>query len=287
MKLPRKPSWLKVKIPSGERYREVLHAVNSGQLHTVCQSAHCPNMGECWDSGSATFMILGDICTRGCRFCAVERGQPGGAVDWEEPDRVALAARKMGLDYAVVTSVTRDDLDDGGAAVFSATVQSLREVSPKMMVEVLIPDYRGRPLETVINSGPRVLAHNVEVVERLTGLMRHGRASYANSLAVLEEAKSLKPTLLTKSSIMLGLGETDQEIRSAMGDLHRVAVDILVLGQYLQPTLAHAPVVAYLEPEYFSELAQYGKELGFAYVAAGPLVRTSYRAAEAFARSRS
>jgi len=278
----RKPEWLKIRIPGGDRYRHVRRILKQECLHTVCESARCPNMGECWEAGTATFMILGNVCTRGCAFCAVDRGNPDGATDAREPDRVAEAAGQMGLDYVVVTSVTRDDLPDGGASMFAATVRAVKEKIPGVLVEILIPDYLDEALATVTAAAPDVLAHNIEVVERLSPLLRHRRTSYARSLQVLRTAGNL----LTKSSIMLGLGETATEIEASMRDLREADVDILVLGQYLQPTRAHAPVVEYVPPERFDELAELGKEMGFGYVAAGPLVRTSYKAAEAYVRHR-
>ena len=284
--LVRKPNWLRVRFPGGDRYQGVRAAVRAGGLHTVCEEARCPNAAECWESGTATFLILGDTCTRGCGFCAVTRGEPCGTVDGEEPARVADAARRMALDYAVVTSVTRDDLPDGGAAIFADTVRQLRSRQPPPLVELLIPDYTGENLRTVLAAAPDVLAHNVEVVERLTPLLRHARFSYRHSLDVLDQARREAPGVITKSSILLGLGESQDEVRQAMGDLRAVGVEILVLGQYLQPTPSHAPVREYVHPDTFAGLAQEGQRMGFGYVAAGPLVRTSYRAAEAYVQRR-
>ncbi|MBW2534937.1 MAG: lipoyl synthase [Deltaproteobacteria bacterium] len=281
-----KPAWLKTSIPGGARYRSVRRAVSGSGLHTVCEEARCPNVGECWSSGTATFLILGETCTRGCRFCAVKRGQPGGATDDQEPHRVAVATAEMGLEYAVLTSVTRDDLPDGGAAIFAATVNEIHALAPPPLVEVLIPDYRGPDLEAVLAAGPDVLAHNLEVVERLTAPMRHRRFSFERSLGVLAEARQIAPGTLTKSSLMLGLGESGDEIRAAMGSLREVGVDILVLGQYLQPTRDHAAVVEDVHPDRFAELAEEARGQVFGHVSAGPLVRTSYRAAEAFVRHR-
>jgi lipoic acid synthetase len=283
-----KPPWLKVGLPGGERYGRVRAAVERGGLHTVCREARCPNVGECWNAGTATFLILGDHCTRGCRFCAVSRGDPGGAVDAAEPVRIARAAAEMGLDYAVITSVTRDDLRDGGSGIFADTIRALRELEPAPLVELLIPDYLGADLDRVLDAGPDVLAHNLEVVERLTPRMRHAAFGYRRSLSVLERAaaRGAPRGLLTKSSIMLGLGESRDEVRSAMADLRDAGVSILVLGQYLRPTAANAAVVEYLPPEVFEELAAKGRDLGFEYVSAGPLVRTSYRAAEAWVKGR-
>ena len=280
----RKPEWLKIRIPGGQRYNRIRRTLKARGLHTVCEEARCPNLGECWEAGTATFMILGDTCTRGCRFCAVQRGDPEGRVDPEEPARVAAAAREMGLDYTVVTSVSRDDLPDGGAGQFAATVRALKEALPGSRVELLIPDYLGGDLDSVLAARPDVLAHNIEVVERLTPLLRHRRTSYRRSLEVLALARGEE--VLTKSSILLGLGEVPAEVEQALADLRGVGVDILVLGQYLQPTRRHAPVAEFVHPDRFQELAARGRELGFGYVAAGPLVRTSYRAAEAYAHHR-
>ena len=272
-------------MPGGQRYRHVKTAISNGNLHTVCKEAKCPNMGECWEAGTAAFMILGDTCTRGCRFCAVTRGNPRGIVDTEEPRKIALAVEKMGLDYAVVTSVTRDDLPDGGASVFAKTVFELKTLPAKPMVELLTPDYTGDPLKKVLSSKPEVFAHNVEVVERLSPTMRHKRFSYKNSLQCLTEAAN-SGSALTKSSIMLGLGETDREIEDCMNDLLCAGVGVLVIGQYLQPTKKHAEVQEYIHPDVFDQLADRGKKLGFKYVAASPLARTSYKAAEAYVRRR-
>jgi lipoic acid synthetase len=271
-------------MPGGERYKRVRSAVSGCQLNTVCEEAHCPNIGECWDSGTATFMILGKTCSRGCRFCAVTRGNQNGIIDSMEPSRVCAAAERMELDYVVITSVTRDDLKDGGASIFAETVRALKGLNKPPLVELLTPDYWEENLETVINSKPDVFAHNIEVVERLTPALRHRAFSYAHSLRVLAKARELDNKMHTKSSIMLGIGETDDEIESAMQDLRRADVNILVLGQYLQPTKDHAPVTEYIAPEQFDALRARGTELGFDFVAAGPLVRTSYKAAEAYAR---
>ena len=281
-----KPPWLKAPLPGGPRYLRVRGAVSSGRLHTVCEEARCPNVGECWSAGTATFLILGGTCTRGCSFCAVGRAELGAAPDADEPRRVALAAAEMGLDYAVVTSVTRDDLDDGGASVFAATVRALRALPRPPLVEILTPDYLGTPLEAVVDAGPDVFAHNVEVVERLTPTLRHERFSFRRSLATLEAAKARDARLVTKSSILLGLGEAEAEVDAAMRALRSAGVGILALGQYLRPTRAHAEVVEYVAPARFDVLKARGEELGFDFVAAGPLVRTSYRAAEAFVRGR-
>ncbi|MDD5306001.1 MAG: lipoyl synthase [Deltaproteobacteria bacterium] len=277
----RKPDWLKVRIPGGERFKTVRRAIEGHGLHTVCDEARCPNRGECWDLGTATFLILGDVCTRGCAFCAVARGDVGNPPDPDEPARVARAATEMGLDYAVVTSVTRDDLPDGGASLFAATVRALKTLDRPPLVEVLVPDYLGADLDAVLSARPEVLAHNIEVVERLAPAMRHPRFSYVRSLEALAQAAG---RAITKSSILLGLGETSGEVERAMADLRDAGVAILVLGQYLRPTAKHAPVVEYVDPARFNELAALGTDMGFSFVAASPLARTSYRAAEAFVR---
>jgi lipoic acid synthetase len=282
----RKPPWIRVPLPGGAGYRRVRGAVTAGRLHTVCEEARCPNVGECWNAGTATFLILGDTCTRGCRFCAVGRGAGGAPADADEPRRVAEAAAQMRLEYVVVTSVTRDDLADGGAAIFAATVRALRALPEPPLVELLTPDYLGEPLRIVVDARPDVFAHNVEVVERLTPALRHARFGFARTLETLAAARALDPALVTKSSIMLGLGETEAEVIAAMRALRDAGVGILALGQYLRPTPRHAEVVEYVPPDSFAALAARGEELGFEFVAAGPLVRTSYRAAEAFVRGR-
>jgi lipoyl synthase len=285
-RIERKPPWLKVPLPGGDRYLRVRRAVSSCGLHTVCEEARCPNVGECWNAGTATFLILGDACTRGCAFCAVTRSAAGAPPDADEPARVARAAAEMELEYAVVTSVTRDDLEDGGASIFAATVAALKALPRPPLVELLTPDYSGAALEAVVDAAPDVFAHNVEVVERLTSALRHPRFDYRRSLACLEAAAARHPGMPTKSSVLLGLGETDAEIDGAMRDLRAAGVRILVLGQYLRPTPRNAPVVEYVPPERFDALRDRGLELGFDFVASGPLVRTSYRAAEAFVRGR-
>ncbi len=285
-RIERKPPWLKVPLPGGERYLRVRRAVSSCGLHTVCEEARCPNVGECWNAGTATFLILGDACTRGCAFCAVSRATSSAPPDPGEPARVARAAAEMALEYAVITSVTRDDLEDGGASIFAATVAALRALPAPPLVELLTPDYSGAPLEAVVDAAPDVFAHNVEVVERLTPALRHARFGYRRSLACLEAAAARRPGMITKSSILLGLGETDAELEAAMRDLRDASVRVLVLGQYLRPAPGNAAVVEYVPPERFEALRLRGLELGFDFVASGPLVRTSYRAAEAFVRGR-
>lgn len=277
----RKPDWLRIKRGSGERFRSVRKALASNSLHSVCEEAGCPNQAECWSAGTATFMILGDTCTRGCAFCAVTRGDPGGRLDPEEPQRVAEAAAEMGLEYVVLTSVTRDDLADGGASAFAETIDCLRKLPATPRVEVLIPDLKGQSLDRVLRAGPEVVAHNIEVVERLSSRYRHRNFSFQRSLEVLEEA-GRDGGIITKSSLMLGLGETDAEIETALQQLVAAGVRLLVIGQYLSPTRRHRPVTEYIPPEKFAVWAELGRQIGFDFVAAGPFVRTSYRAAEAY-----
>ena len=280
----RKPSWLKVKAPGGPEYTRLKQTLRQHDLYTVCEEARCPNVGECWSAGTATVMILGHTCTRGCRFCAVTTGNPRGAVDPREPEHVARAIAQMRLKYAVLTMVDRDDLLDGGAEHVATTVRALRARCPELLVETLVGDFRGRlqDVETVLTGAPDVYAHNLEVTRALTPKIRDQRCSYDVSLKVLAHAKREAPERLTKSSLMVGLGETDEEIVEAMRDLRAANVDVVTLGQYLRPTPKHAPVVRYVPPEQFAEYERIGKELGFLYVASGPLVRSSYHAAEAF-----
>ena len=277
-----KPKWLKTRLIGGDAYRGVQHILQKHALHTVCQSAACPNRGECWGEGTATFMILGNACTRGCRFCAVARSASPPPVDPAEPRKVADAAAELNIDYAVITSVTRDDLPDGGAAKFAETVRALKSADPSPLVELLIPDYLGAALKTVLDATPDVLAHNIEVTRTLSPRMRHPKFEYKRSLEVLSSAKDAAPDIITKSSIMLGLGEGTDEVMDAMADLRKHHVDILVLGQYLRPTLDNAEVIDYVPPETFDALAAAGLEMGFGYVAAAPLARTSYKAKEAY-----
>ncbi len=277
----KKPDWLRVKLPSGDQFRAVKNTLSTQKLHTVCEEACCPNKAECWNAGTATFMILGDICTRGCAFCAVTRGNPAGMVDQHEPQRVAEAAAAMGLSYVVITSVSRDDLPDGGASAFAETIRSIKRLEASPGVEVLIPDYRGNELDIVLAAKPDVVAHNIEVVERLSGQHRHESFNYQRSLEVLEQI-SRRGGAIAKSSIMLGLGETDQEVEESMRDLVNAGARILALGQYLQPTYQHAPVQEYVPPETFDLWGERAREFGFEFVAAGPLVRASYKASEAY-----
>jgi lipoic acid synthetase len=282
---PRKPDWLKVRAPGGEGYARLLELTRRLDLHTVCQEARCPNVGECWRGPHATMtlMVLGDRCTRRCRFCAVETAAEGRAPDPDEPAHVAEAVAALGVGYVVLTSVDRDDLADGGAAHYAACVRAIRERSPDLVVETLVPDYRGDDLATLMSAAPDVLAHNVEVVDRLQRKIRDPRCTFERSLETLRGARRLTPETLTKSSLMLGLGESHDEVVDSMRRLRAADVDLLTLGQYLRPSPRHAPVREYVPPARFDELALLGRELGFRHVAAGPLVRSSYRAGEILA----
>ncbi len=287
-KLERKPDWLKVRAPSGERYTGLKETLRRLDLHTVCEEARCPNVGECWGAGTATVMVLGHTCTRGCRFCAVTTGNPRGAVDPREPEHVARAITTLGLKYVVLTMVDRDDLLDGGAAHVATTIASLHERQPSLLVEALVGDFGGRhrDIDVVLESAPDVFAHNVEVPRRLTPTIRDQRCSYDRSLDVLRHAKERAPDRLTKSSVMVGVGETDDEVNETLADLRKADVDVVTIGQYLRPSPKHAPVHRYVEPNAFEEFERAGLSMGFAYVASGPLVRSSYHAAEAFLAAR-
>ena len=280
----RKPEWLRVRPPSGENYSHLKTLLRSGELHTVCEEAHCPNVAECWGGGTATIMLLGAVCTRGCRFCAVTSGNPHGLVDADEPRKVAEAIADLGLRYVVLTSVDRDDLPDGGASHFAATIREIKARDADILVEALIPDFQGdlEAVRTVVDAAPDVLDHNLETVRRLQGVARDRRANYDQSLSVLRAAKTMRDGLYTKSSLMLGLGETRDEVLEAMRDLRANDVDLLTLGQYLRPSAWHLPVQEYVSPATFDAYREAGEALGFAYVAAGPLVRSSYRAGEFF-----
>jgi len=275
-----RPDWLRVKFFGGERYQNLKRIMRTLDLHTVCESARCPNMGDCWEHGTATFMILGDICTRACGFCAVPSGKPLGPPDEEEPLRVAEAAARMGLRYAVVTSVNRDDQPDGGARIFARTIEEIRNRVPGCKVEVLIPDFRGdwNALDIVLTVKPDILNHNTETVPRLYRQVRKG-ALYERSLELLHRAKRTHPNVPTKTGLMLGLGEEKEEVLSTMHDLAAQGTDILTLGQYLQPTRDHLPVVRFVHPDEFAEYKRVGEQqMGFKHVEAGPLVRSSYHA---------
>ena len=284
----KKPDWLKVRAPGGENYTRIKQTLRELDLYTVCEEARCPNVGECWASGTATVMLLGHTCTRGCRFCAVTTGNPRGAVDPREPEHVARAIAKLGLRYVVLTMVDRDDLLDGGASHMARAVLALRERSPGLLVETLVGDFGGRgpDLEAMVDAAPDVFAHNIEVTRRLTPLIRDQRCDYDRSLAVLRHAKERAPERFVKSSIMVGIGERDEEVLETLADLRAAGTDIVTLGQYLRPTPKHAPVDRYVEPERFDAFALAGREMGFAFVASGPLVRSSYHAAEGFVEAR-
>lgn len=273
-----RPSWLKVRIPGGENYFRLKTLMHAQRLNTVCEGARCPNIGECWGAGTATFLILGEVCTRACRFCAVKTGLPP-EYDLDEPRRIAEAIRQMGLRYAVITSVDRDDLDDGGAFIFSETIRRSREACPGIRIEVLIPDFQGNvdALRTVVEARPDVLGHNIETVPRLYPTARAG-SRYRRSLDHLRNAKSFGIPAITKSGLMLGLGENGEEIAAVLNDLRTVGVDIVTLGQYLQPTREHLPVQRFYTPEEFDAYRDHAYALGFRYVASGPLVRSSYHA---------
>lgn len=279
-KRPAKPKWLRARIRGGETYEAVKSIVHEHRLATVCEEAKCPNISECWSAGTATIMLMGDVCTRACRFCAVNTGNPKGWLDADEPNNTARAVQLMGLKYVVLTSVNRDDLPDGGAAHYAACVRRTKAVNPGTAVEALTPDFLGvlGDVETVVDSGIEVFAQNVETVRRLTHPVRDPRASYAQTLKVLAHAKRHRPDVLTKTSLMLGLGETDAEIREALDDLRAAAVDIVTFGQYLQPTAHHQPIDRYVTPEQFAEYRDWGLEQGFLEVVSGVLVRSSYRA---------
>ena len=279
----RKPEWLKVRLPHGEGYERVKAIIRRTRLATVCEEARCPNIAECWGGGTATVMLMGEVCTRACRFCHVKVGAPP-PLDPEEPENLARAARELNLEYLVVTSVNRDDLPDGGASHFASAISALRRESPKTIVEVLIPDFQGveRDLDTIALAHPQVVAHNVETVERLTPVVRDRRANYQQSLAVLKYLRERPERLYTKSSIMVGLGETEPELLQTFGDLRSVGVEVVTIGQYLQPSPYHLPVVRFVSPPEFAQYKAAAEEMGFLYVASGPLVRSSYRAAEFF-----
>ena len=282
--IERKPPWLRVSVGSGERYRSVKETVTKHRLATVCEESHCPNIGECWNHGTATIMLMGATCTRACRFCAVDTGNPKGWLDLQEPANAAESVRLMGLNYVVLTSVDRDDLADGGAAHYAACVKAIRALNPNTMVEALTPDFNGDrdAVLTVVNSGLQVFAQNLETVERLTHVVRDPRAGYQQTLDVLAKAKESNAQVLTKSSLMLGLGEEEAEIKRSLEDLRHHNVDIVTLGQYMRPTKNHLPVARWVSPDEFEALRDYGLGLGFTEVASGPLVRSSYRADRVF-----
>lgn len=276
----RRPNWIKVRAPSGETYEWLQGLMRKKALHTVCEEAGCPNMGECWGSGTATFLMLGDVCTRSCGFCDIKHGQPE-LMDWLEPERVAQAVKAMGLQHAVITSVNRDERRDGGAPIFAMVIRRIRQLHPGCSIEVLIPDFKGsvEALKIVMDARPEILNHNVETVPRLFKLVQP-QDNYAWTQATLTNAKLLDPDVLTKSGLMVGLGEEMDEVKQVMTDLRSWGVEILTIGQYLQPSRKHLPIVRYYTPEEFEELHRFGMEIGFKWVESGPLVRSSYHAAE-------
>lgn len=274
----RRPDWIKVRVPTGDNYSFLKDLMRSKRLHTVCEEAMCPNIGECWGAGTATFLIMGDTCTRSCGFCDIKTGRPE-ALDWEEPERVAQAVQKMNLRHVVITSVNRDEREDGGAPIFALCIERIREVQPGCSIEVLIPDFKGSEaaLEIVMDTRPDILNHNVETVPRLFRKVQP-QDHYEWALTTLRNAKAMQPDVLTKSGVMVGLGETFDEVVDVMRDLAALKLDILTIGQYLQPSRQHLPIERYYEPEEFEELRRIGYELGFRWVESGPLVRSSYRA---------
>lgn len=288
----KKPAWLRQRAAVGEKFGEVKESLSRLGLNTVCEEAQCPNIGECWNGGddgvsTATIMLLGDTCTRGCRFCAVKTSRSPPPPDPKEPLNTAIAIASWGVDYIVLTSVDRDDIPDGGSGHFAETVKALKNLKPEIMVECLTSDFRGdlKAVDTLAHSGLDVFAHNIETVRRLQRIVRDPRAGYEQSLSVLKHAKVSKEGMFTKSSIMLGLGESDDELKQTMADLREIDVDILTLGQYLQPTPLHLTVKEYVTPEKFDFWKEYGESIGFRYVASGPLVRSSYRAGELFVKT--
>ena len=279
---PKKPPWLKVPFPGGERYSWIKKRAANLNLSTVCEEANCPNIGECWNGGTATFMLMGDTCTRGCRFCSVKSAKNPGALDPEEPKKLAETVKNLALKYVVLTTVDRDDLPDQGASHIARCIRSTQRACPEMLIEMLMPDFQGKIelVQQVINARPAVLAHNLETVRSLTDRVRDSRASYDQSLDVLRYLKQQCPDGYTKSSLMLGVGESRTETLQAMKDLRDVGVDFLTIGQYLQPSKKHLKVEKFMHPDEFDELALQGDKMGFEYVASGPLVRSSYKAAE-------
>ena len=284
----KKPEWLKIRPPAGENYTKIKELLRERNLHTVCEEARCPNVAECWAGGTATFMLGTEVCTRACRFCAIQTSRRPPPLDPEEPFKVAEAVSKLGLKYVVLTSVDRDDLSDGGAGHFAATIRELKRLSPDLLVEALVPDFRGdeKAVETIVDSGLDVYAHNVETVRRLQYRVRDPRAGYQQSLNTLKHAKDhafkTGRRLHTKSALMLGLGETSEELTEALQDLRSFQVDVITIGQYLRPSMKHLPVERYYTPEEFKILEQVARDKGFLYAASGPMVRSSYKAAELF-----
>lgn len=278
--IERKPTWLRVKSQNSRKYRELKSIVSDKNLHTVCEEAMCPNIQECWSHGTATFMLLGSVCTRACKFCAVDTGNPKGQLDKDEPIKVANSITYMDLKYAVLTSVNRDDLSDGGAGHFSDTIRAIKEKAPGVIIEALVPDFLGntKSIETLLDSNLEVFAQNLETVRRLTKRVRDPRAGYDQTLEVLSYAKQNSPAIITKTSLMFGLGETEEEILTAFEDIKRAGVDVLTLGQYMRPTINHLPVEKWYTPDEFDYFKKLAIETGFLEVASGPMVRSSYRA---------
>ncbi|MFX0085970.1 MAG: lipoyl synthase [Candidatus Hodarchaeota archaeon] len=278
----KKPRWLKTKLPTKTKFKTIKKMLNKQNLHTVCEEAFCPNHAECWESGTATFLLMGSYCTRSCKFCDVETRNPHQYLDPDEPLKLAQTMKELGLKYVVLTSVTRDDLPDGGASHLSQCVLEIRKINPHILIEALIPDFKGNlsALRQVVKTKPEVLGHNIETTESLTSLVRDKRASFKQSIKVLENIKKIDPQILTKSSLMLGLGESDEEVLAALEELKRVKVDIVTLGQYLQPSRRHLNVVEYIDPQKFQYWKNIALKMGFLYIASGPLVRSSYRAGE-------
>lgn len=285
---PENPQWLRIKLTTNENFIAIKNTLKQHNLHTVCESAHCPNISECWNTGTATFMLMGDTCTRACKFCAVKTGNPMKKLDIDEPKKLAFALGEIGLfDYVVLTSVNRDDLEDGGASHFAECIKGIKKYYPEIIIEVLIPDFNGdtTALRKIVDAKPEVVAHNIETVERLQKMARDPRASYNQSLKVLENVKKMNSGIYTKSSVMLGLGEKDEEVIKAMKDLRAINVDILTIGQYLRPTDWHIPITEFVEHQKFEYFKQKAVELGFLFCASGPLVRSSYKAGELFMRN--
>ncbi|MBX2996607.1 MAG: lipoyl synthase [Bdellovibrionaceae bacterium] len=279
-----KPSWLKVRAPQGENYSRIKGMLGDLKLATVCQEAKCPNMGECWSGGTATFMLMGEVCTRGCKFCNIKTGNPRGKLDPLEPEKIAYSIAQMDLHYVVITSVDRDDLADQGSNHFARTIRTIKKLAPELIVEILTPDFRGdrECIERVVDSGPDVFAHNVETVERLQKKVRDPRANYQQTMDVLKMVKDYSPKTYTKTSIMMGLGEQDDEVMQTLKDLRAIGCDVVTFGQYLQPSPRHLKVEEYVTPEKFQYWQKVAEDMGFLYVASGPLVRSSYRAGEFF-----
>ena len=278
--IERKPKWLRIKSQNSSKFRELKEIVSHKKLHTVCEEAMCPNIQECWSHGTATFMLLGSVCTRACKFCAVDTGNPKGQIDAKEPEKVANSIAQMNLKYAVLTSVNRDDLEDGGAMHFAQTVVSIKKDAPGVIIEALVPDFLGKreSVETLLDSNVEVFAQNLETVNRLTHQVRDHRAGYEQTLEVLAYAKTYSPKTISKTSLMLGLGESEDELLESFNDIRSVGVDVLTLGQYMRPTINHLPVERWYSPDEFQYMKKLALDIGFKEVASGPLVRSSYRA---------